>query len=357
MNEFASTPMSHPDGAAPRAVVAGASGLIGRSLLGPLEQWCYRVQTIGRSSSLGSSSSSRGSSTKTSSSSAAHVSWDDAVGVAEAIDGADLLINFAGRSVGCRYNDRNRQEIWDSRITTTRALNDAVRAASAPPRLWINSSTATIYRHAVDWPQTESEGDIGEGFSVDVAKGWEEEFFRGELPGTRRAALRMAIVLGDGAALNMLATAARFGAGGSQLEGRWFGHKRYRGIGPDASGSKVWQGHPLTHGRQRFSWVHIEDVVRAIRFIDTHEEIAGPVNVSSPGISDNTALMSALRRAVRMPIGIPAPRWLLEIGMTVLQQESELVLKSRWAVPERLEQAGFEFRWTDIRAAVKSLLR
>ncbi|WP_193070019.1 epimerase [Brevibacterium aurantiacum] len=324
----------------PTAVIAGASGFIGTSLLVPLESWGYQVRTIGRAPTSG-----------------AHVSWDDPQAIAAAIDGADLLINFAGRSVGCRYTDSNRRDIWDSRVLTTRTLNDAVRAASAPPRLWINSSTATIYRHAMDRPQTEDDGDIGEGFSVDVAKGWEHEFFRGDLPGTRRVALRMAIVLGDGAALNMLATAARFGAGGPQLEGRWFGHTRYRGIGPNASGPRVWRRHELSHGRQRFSWVHIDDVVRAIRFIDDHEEMTGALNVSSPGISDNTTLMAALRRAVRMPIGLPAPRWLLELGMMVLRQESELVLKSRWAYPKRLEEAGFEFRWTDIRAATKSLLR
>ncbi|WP_346035254.1 epimerase [Brevibacterium picturae] len=326
--------------AAPTAVIAGASGFIGRALIAPLESWGYRVRTIGRAASSGH-----------------HISWSDPAGIAAAIDGADLLINFAGRSVGCRYSDHNRQEIWDSRVATTRTLNDAVRAASAPPRLWINSSTATIYRHAMDRPQTEADGDIGEGFSVDVAKGWEREFFRGDLPETRRVAMRMAIVLGDGAALNMLATAARFGAGGPQLEGRWFGHTRYRGIGPDASGQRIWRGHPLSHGKQRFSWVHIDDVVRAIRFIDDHDEVAGPLNISSPGVSDNTRLMAALRRGVRMPIGIPAPRWLLEIGMVVLRQESELVLKSRWVLPERLEQAGFDFKWTDIRAATKSLLR
>jgi NAD dependent epimerase/dehydratase family enzyme len=101
----------------------------------------------------------------------------------------------------------------------------------------------------------------------------------------------------------------------------------------------------------------IDDVIRAIRFIDIHENITGPVNVSTPGVSDNTKLMAALRRAVRMPIGIPAPRWLLEIGMIVLQQESELVLKSRWVTPEKLTDAGFEFRWTDIDAATKALLR
>ncbi|MFC9443972.1 MULTISPECIES: epimerase [Brevibacterium] len=327
-------PLAHP----PIAVIAGASGFVGRSLLGPLEEWGYRVRTIRRGAS-------------------ADTTWEDPAGIAAAVDGADLLINLAGRSVGCRYNDHNRNEIWNSRILTTRALHNAVTAASAPPRLWINASTATIYRHATDRPQTESTGEIGAGFSVDVATGWEAELFRGDLPRTRRVAARMAIVLGDGAALTMLATAARFGAGGPQLEGRWFGHRRYRGIGPTPSGPTVWRGHEPTHGHQRFSWIHIEDLIAAIRFIDAHPELSGPINLASPGVSDNTALMAALRRAVRMPIGIPAPRWLLESGMLVLQQESELVLKSRWVLPEKLEAAGFDFRWTDVGAAVKSLLR
>jgi NAD dependent epimerase/dehydratase family enzyme len=324
---------------APIAVVAGASGFIGRNLLDALRGWGYETRTIGRAPGDNDAS------------------WDDPTRIAELIDGSDLLVNFAGRSVGCRYTDRNRQEIWDSRIHTTRMLTDAVRAASAPPRLWLNSATATIYRHAMDRPQSESDGDLGEGFSVDVARGWEDEFFAAALPQTRRAALRMAIVLGDGAALNMLATAARLGVGGPQFEGRWFPHQRYRGIGPRSSGPGVWTGHPATHGRQRFSWVHIDDVIRAIRFIDTHSGLTGPINISSPGVTDNARLMAALRRAVRMPVGIPAPRWLLEIGMTVLRQESELVLKSRWVIPETLTAAGFDFRWTDIEAATKSLLR
>lgn len=333
------TPAESAQTSSPIAIISGASGFIGQSLIGPLRDRGYRVRTIGRSPADNDAT------------------WDDQKGIADLIDGADLLINLAGRSVGCRYNDKNRQDIWDSRILTTETLRKAVSAASAPPRLWINSSTATIYRHAVDRPQTEDDGELGEGFSVDIAKGWEHEFFADDLPQTRRVAIRMAIVLGDGAALNMLATAARFGAGGPQLEGRWLPHRRYRGIGPDASGPTLWRGHPATHGHQRFSWVHIDDVIRAVEFIDTHEEMSGPVNVSSPNVSDNTALMAALRRAVRMPIGIPAPRWLLEIGMMVLRQESELVLKSRWVLPERLEQAGFQFRWTDIDAATKHLLR
>lgn len=333
--ERSSVPRSH----APIAVVAGASGFIGRNLLGALRDWGYETRTIGRAPG------------------ANDASWDDPTRMAKLIDGSDLLVNFAGRSVGCRYTDRNRQEIWDSRILTTRMLTDAVRAASEPPRLWLNSGNATIYRHAMDRPQSESDGDLGEGFSVDVARGWEDEFFAGDLPQTRRAALRMAIVLGDGAALNILAMAARLGVGGPQFEGRWFPHQRYRGIGPRPSGPRVWTGHPATHGRRRFSWVHIDDVIRAIRFIDTHSGLTGPINISSPGVTDNARLMTALRRAVRMPVGIPAPRWLLEIGMAVLRQESELVLKSRWVIPETLTAAGFDFRWTDIEAAAKSLLR
>ena len=336
---FEPTDTSPTSAPKPVAVVAGASGFIGGELLNALSTWGYTTRTIGRSPA------------------SADATWDRPDLIAELIDGADLLINLAGRSVGCRYTDANRQVIWDSRVDTTRTLNAAVGAASAPPRLWINSSTATIYRHAMDRPQTEDDGDIGEGFSVDIAKAWEKEFFSGSLPATRRVALRMAIVLGDGAALNMLATAARFGAGGAQHEGRWFPHRRYRGIGPEASGPTIWRGHPPTHGRQRFSWVHIEDVLRAIRFIDEHEELSGPINVSNPQVSDNHSLMKALRKAVRMPIGVPAPRWLLETGMIVLRQESELVLKSRWVLPSRLEAAVFDFKWTDIEAATKQLLR
>ncbi|MGO3181130.1 MAG: NAD-dependent epimerase/dehydratase family protein, partial [Brevibacterium linens] len=216
---------------APIAVIAGASGFIGSELLNALTTWGYTTRTIGRSPAF------------------ADATWDRPDRIAELVDGADLLINLAGRSVGCRYTDANRRVIWDSRVDTTRALNTAVAAASVPPRLWINSSTATIYRHSMDRPQTEEDGDIGEGFSVDIAKAWEKEFFAGDLPATRRVALRLAIVLGDGAALNMLATAARFGAGGAQYEGRWFPHRRYRGVGPDAGRPPRWGGATPTNRR------------------------------------------------------------------------------------------------------------
>lgn len=317
----------------PRAVLAGASGFIGRALAADLRSRGYAVVRIGRTGP--------------------EARWDDPAALRRAVDGADLLINLAGRSVGCRYHDRNREEIYRSRIGTTTQLHDAVAGSSAPPRLWLNASTATIYRHATHRPQTESDGELGAGFSVDVARDWEQAFFDGDLPGTRRVALRMAIVLGDGGALGMLRTATRFGLGGPQLDGWWLPHRRYRGIGPTASEPAATGRR--TRGRQRVSWIHIDDLLRAIAFLDTRSEIEGPVNLSAPGVSDNRTMMAELRRAVRAPFGLPAPRWLLELGMVVLRQESELVLKSRWVLPERLAAAGFSFDHTELSAALSDL--
>jgi hypothetical protein len=317
-------------------VLAGASGFIGTRLTDDLTARGYRVALVGRQGP--------------------DVRWGDEAGLAAVVDGADLLVNLAGRSVGCRYGDRNRDEIYRSRVDTTSELHRAVSGAAEPPRLWINASTATIYRHATDRPQTEQDGEIGEGFSVDVARNWERVFLAGELPATRRIALRMAIVLGDGPALNKLATAARFGLGGPQLDGRWLPHRRYRGIGGDPSGPTVWHGHE-TRGDQKFSWIHIDDLLAAIRFLVEHDDVSGPVNCAAPTASTNRELMAALRSAVGAKVGLAAPRWMLEIGMTVLRQESELVLKSRWVAPARLTEAGFDYRWPELAPAVADLLR
>jgi uncharacterized protein len=317
-----------------RAVVAGWNGFIGHRLVDDLTEQGYDVARVGRSGPEGR--------------------WDDPAGLARLVDGAELVVNLAGKSVGCRYTDRNRDEILRSRVETTRALREAIAAAERPPSLWLNASTATIYRYALDRPQTESSGEIGTGFSVDVARSWERELFAGDLPGTRRVALRMAIVLG-GPASDMLARAARLGAGGAQSDGSWFQHRRYRGIGEDPTGGPVPIHH--SHGRQRFSWIHIDDVVAAVRFLQAHEEIDGPVNLSTPKASDNRTLMAELRRVVRRPFGLPATRWMLEPAMWVLRQESELILKSRWVLPETLTAAGFEFRWPDLGPALDDAVR
>jgi NAD dependent epimerase/dehydratase family enzyme len=312
-----------------RAVVAGWNGFIGPRLVEDLTARGYDVARVGRSGP--------------------DARWSDPAALRRVVDGAALVVNLAGKSVGCRYTDRNREEILRSRVATTRALREAIATSAAPPRLWLNASTATIYRYALDRPQTESDGELGTGFSVDVARSWERELFAGDLPGTRRVALRMAIVLG-GPASDMLARIARLGAGGTQYDGRWFQHRRYRGIGDEPTGGPVPIHH--SHGRQKFSWIHIDDVLAAVRFLDEHDDIEGPVNLSSPNPSDNRTLMAQLRRAVRMPVGVPAPRWLLEPALWVLRNESELVLKSRWVLPERLQSAGFEFRWPELGPAL-----
>ncbi|TGO04725.1 epimerase [Serinibacter arcticus] len=316
-----------PSAARPRAVVAGASGFIGVALVAALREDGYDVVTIGRGSS-------------------ASASWDDNAAVTELVDGAELLVNLAGRSVGCRYHDANREEIWSSRIDTTELLNRAVAAAVAPPALWLNASTGTIYRYALDRPQSEADGELGTGFSVDVARGWEAAFDSGDLPGTRRVALRMAIVLGDGGAARLLKRAARFGLGGPQLDGRWFPHRRYRGIGPHATPSST--AVHRSRGHQRFSWIHLDDVVGAVRHIRDTPSIAGPVNLAAPTAATSRTVMAALRRRVGVPFGLTAPRWLLEIGMLVLRQESELVLKSRWVEPRVLVDTGYTFVRPDL---------
>jgi len=318
----------------PVAVVAGASGFVGTALIRALVDDGYEVRRIGR---------------------ADEVTWADAAGIARAVDGSDLLVNLAGKSVNCRYTDANRDEILRSRIDTTRALVTAVRSATNPPPVWFNASTATIYRHAMDRPNTEADGAVGEGFSVDVARNWEREFFEGDLPGTRRVALRMAIVLGDGPATNTLFTLARVGLGGPQIDSWWFPHRRYRGIGPTPTGDDR-SGWHRTRGRQKFSWIHLDDVIGAIRFIRDDEGISGPVNLASPHPSDNRTLMRTLRESVGMRVGLPAWRWMLEPAMQLLRTEPELVLKSRWVLPGTLIDAGFTFRHPDLRAAIEDVI-
>ncbi|TQL48008.1 hypothetical protein FB562_1089 [Homoserinimonas aerilata] len=312
-----------------RVVVAGASGFIGRRLVDAYRAEGATVSTIGRSG--------------------ADAVWGDHEAIVRLLDGADLLVNLAGRSVNCRYNARNRAVILRSRIDTTRELADAVRSAEAPPRLWVNSSTATIYRHADDGPMTESTGEIGSGFSVDVATAWEREFFDGELPSTRRVALRIAIVLGNGSVMPPLIRLARFGLGGPQLDGRWFATRARRRAG-------TFHEYRATHGRQRFSWIHIDDVVGVIRFVEANEHIEGVVNASSPNPSDSASLMATIRRLLGVPFGFPAFRWMLELGSIAIRTETELVLKSRWVVPERLTAEGYRFEQPDLEPAIAQIL-
>ncbi|WP_440710320.1 epimerase [Herbiconiux sp. YIM B11900] len=344
-----------------RVVIAGASGFIGEYLVRAFREEGAQVARIGRRSGgdggpgvrgpEGKSPDARGPEGKGPDAQGSDAHWGDLAAITELIDGADLVINLAGKSVDCRYTPTNRAEIFRSRLATTRELQTAVAAASHPPRLWINASTATIYRHADDRPMTESTGEIGEGFSVNVATSWEEEFFRGELPATRRVALRMAIVLGDGSALAPIRMLAKVGLGGPQLDGRWPSTPARRAAGTFHVYRPRSRG-----GRQKFSWIHLRDVLGIIRFLEGHPEIEGPVNAAAPHPTDNRTFMASVRRAAGIPIGLPAWRWMLELGSAVIHTETELVLKSRWVVPERLEAAGYDFAFRDHEAALADIL-
>lgn len=309
------------------------SGTLGSALRDALRAEGYEVAVVGRTGP--------------------DARWDDPASVRRVVDGAELLIGLAGKSINARFTTANRDEILRSRVETTRMLHDAVAAAEHPPAVWMNASSATVYRYALDRPQTEADTDFDTGFSPDVALEWERQLFRGELPGTRRIALRITIVLGDGPASDLLFRLARLGAGGPQIDGWWFPHNRYRGIGPHAT-----EASPLgirSRGRQKFSWIHVDDFVAAVQFLRDHPDISGPVNLSAPEQVDNRNLMAALRRTVGMPIGLPAWRFMLEPAMWVLRTEPELVLKSRWVAPQVLTDAGFTFAHPELEPALRDV--
>ncbi|MWV44263.1 TIGR01777 family protein [Paenibacillus sp. HJL G12] len=291
-----------------KIVIAGGTGFIGTYLEKQFQKLGFEVLIISRR--------------------AGHIAWSDKDGIRKALDHAEMLINLAGKSVNCRYHAKNKAEIMDSRTETTGILGQAVQECEHPPDLWINSSTATIYRHAEDRPMTEAAGDIGSGFSVDVAKAWEQSFFSFSLPHTRQIALRIAIALGRGGGVMIpYQNLVRFGLGGIQ--------------GP---------------GNQRFSWIHLEDILGIILFLMEHPELSGVFNVSAPNPVTNRELMQQLREAMKMRFGLPAPAWMLELGARVIQTETELILKSRWVIPERLEQAGYSFKYKTLSEALHEIL-
>ncbi|MDE8669317.1 TIGR01777 family oxidoreductase [Pseudarthrobacter sp. H3Y2-7] len=295
-------------------VLAGASGFIGRYLRARFERDGWAVRTIGRRVTTGTATSA---------------GWNGDGAIARVLDGTDLLVNLAGRSVHCRYNARNKAAILDSRVATTAALGRALARCQAPPSCWLNASTGTIYRHADDRPQAEADGELGSGFSVDVARAWEAALAAADTPGTRKIPLRIAIVLGPGGgALRPFATLARLGLGGH--------------MGP---------------GGQKFSWIHVEDLYRAVRFLHARTDISGPVNAASPDVVGNRELMRLVRRAYGARLGIPTPEWLLRLGAVLIRTETELVLKSRWVQPQKLIDAGFIFRQPELGRALLSITK
>jgi len=291
-----------------KIVIAGGTGFIGKYLAEKFKTLGYQVIIISRNNT--------------------HIQWDNKSEIENALNGAEMLINLAGKSVNCRYNQKNRDEILRSRTVTTKILGDAILTCENPPALWINSSTATIYRHAIDKPMTEHDGEIGTGFSVDVATNWEKSFFDFQLPKTRQIALRMAIILGKGGGvMEPFVNLVRFGLGGKQ-------------------GS----------GKQMFSWLHVEDLFNIILFLQKEEALNGVFNCSAPNPVDNAKLMKSLRKTMKVSIGLPSPTWMLKMGAVLIGTETELILKSRWVIPDKLTKAGYQFKFPVIDGALADIL-
>ncbi|WP_287933147.1 TIGR01777 family oxidoreductase [Arthrobacter sp.] len=289
------------------AVIAGASGFIGTHFRRELEAAGWQVRSVGRTG---------------------EATWGDTGAIAGVLEGADFLLNLAGKSVSCRYNARNKAEIFRSRLETTAELGRAIAACQVPPRDWFNASTGTIYRDARDRPHTEDDGELGSGFSVDVARGWEGALAAAATPATRKIPLRITIVMGPGGGvMRPFVNLARLGLGGA-----------------------------MGGGGQKYSWIHVDDLIRAVLFLHGHPELHGPVNIASPRVVDNRELMAAVRRAVGVPFGLPTPAWLLKMGAVVIRTEPELVLKSRWVRPAKLQDAGFIWQHPDMDGALADIM-
>jgi uncharacterized protein len=255
------------------------------------------------------------------------------------LDGADVVINLAGRSVNCRYTPKNRRLIKDSRVNSTRVVGDAIAAAARPPRVWLQMSTATIYAHRYDAPNDEATGVIGGlepgapdtwRFSIDVATSWERALGQAGTPRTRKVAMRSAMVMSPerGGVFDLLLRLVRFGLGGRAGD-----------------------------GRQYVSWIHDRDFVRAVYWLIDHDKVDGAVNLAAPNPLPNADFMRALREARGIRLGLPSSAWMLEVGTWLVRSETELILKSRRVVPGRLAQTGFVFDFPTWPEAARDLCR
>ena len=269
------------------------------------------------------------------------VEWDgETLGLwAKEIDGADVVINLAGRSVNCRYTGENRRQMIESRMKSTKVVGQAIAQAANPPQIWLQASTATIYAHRFDAPNDEITGIIGGNepdapdtwnFSIEVAKAWEQAANSSETPRTRKVLMRSAMTMSpdkDGI-FDVLLGLVRKGLGGTSGD-----------------------------GKQYISWIHDADFIRSVFWLIEHEELSGVVNLAAPNPLPNKDFMRVLREAWGTKIGLPASELMLEIGAFFMRTETELVLKSRRVVPTRLLESGFEFEFPTWENAARDLCR
>jgi uncharacterized protein (TIGR01777 family) len=307
---------------AKRIVIAGGSGFLGQALAHHFLNAYWDVIVLsrspGQSGLLGR-----------------QVGWDARTlgDWAHEVEGAAAVINLTGKSVNCRYTARNRKEILESRVNATHVLGEAIGRCAQPPPVWLNASTATVYRHTFGEPwdetgQTEATAEAKDQFSVEVAWAWERALNKASTPHTRKVAMRMAMVLGLGknSVFPVLRRLAKLGLGGR-----------------------------MGSGRQFVSWIHEADYCRSVEWLIAHHDFEGPVNLVAPNPLPNTEMMQALRQVCGVPFGLPATNWMLEVGAFVLRTETELLIKSRRVIPGRLLQSSFAFQFPTIRGAFENL--
>jgi uncharacterized protein len=308
-----------------RLILAGGSGFLGQALARHFSErgWAVTVLTRSPQAPL------RG---------IRYARWDGEMPGewGRELEGAMAVVNLAGRSVDCRYTARNRREIIESRLKPTRVIGEAIARCQSPPRVWLNASTATIYKHTFGpaWDESGETGahpDAKDAFSIEVAIAWEKAFFDSPVPpATRKVAMRTAMVLGHGrnSVFPVLRRLTRLGLGGR-----------------------------MGSGRQFVSWIHELDFCRALEWIIEHEALSGVVNVAAPNPLSNAEMMRLFRELAGMPFGLPATEWMLELGAFFLRTETELIIKSLRVVPGRLLADGFDFQWPELRPALQDLQR
>jgi len=294
-------------------IIAGGSGFLGQILESHFTENNYNVKILTRQPKRSND-----------------IFWD-AKNVGEwkfELEGITALINLTGKSVDCRYNDTNKKLIHDSRVDSTHILGLAINLCETPPEIWMNASTATIYKSSLTKERSEISEDIGDDFSMNIAKSWEEAFYSIPNPKTRKIVLRTSIVLGkNGGALKPLKLLALFGLGGKH-----------------------------GHGQQKVSWIHEADFARAVAYILDHNTFSGNYNLCVPKPTNNKTLMKSIRKAIGLPFGISQPKWLLTLGAKLIGTETELILKSRNVIPKRLLENNFTFKFTNIQLAIKHLV-
>ncbi|MFD2823067.1 TIGR01777 family oxidoreductase [Lacinutrix iliipiscaria] len=295
-------------------LIAGGSGFIGRVLERFFSSKGYQVKILTRSPKRANEIYWN----------AKHIedSWS------KELENLDALINLTGKNINCRFTDKNKQLIISSRVNSTEVLGKAIEACKNPPKVWMNSSTTSIYKSSYDVEMSENNHQIGDDFEKEVATLWEAAFYKYENPKTRKLVIRTSLVLGeeDGAFVP-LKKLTQFGLGGN-----------------------------AGNGKQKVSWIHKHDFARAIDFLIQNEKAKGPFNFCAPNPVTNKVLMKTFRKTLNMPIGIPSPKFILEIGAFFMRTETDLILKSRNVIPKKLLKCGFTFNFNTIDMALKDLI-